>query len=191
MRENEFITEIDYSPGTLPLQISDDLAIQNADRIGEIDGRDVYELKHQNERLVFFHSNQKVDAYVVLNGLDLRAVRNISGISGAVTALVAFITHIEKTPIRIAADEPLTPEGFRWLSALIKKGGRGLSFSANGKSVDLAKLEQEWDAARTGDRGPTEIVIESNMANRRFRTKAASGVFLLPSPYYLGDIEII
>lgn len=191
MRANEFLPEIDYTPGAFPLQIDDEIAIKNAKLVGEIDGADVYELQAQEQRLLFFQSNQQLIAYIVLVDNELRAVRNISGKGGLVTALIAFVAHIEKTPIRISANEPLTPEGFRWLYKLIARGGRGLTITTtNREPIDLEQLEREWTSSMKGSAGETGLIIESHMS-RRFKTKLESGPLLLPSTFFIGDEEIL
>lgn len=189
MRANEFINEIDYAAGTLSLQISDSDVIQQGTIIGDIDGRDVWEVQTPGQRLVFFHDGEKIDAFIILDNDKLNAIRNITGIPGAVTSLVGFVTHIEKTPIRIAANEPLTPEGFRWLYKLISRGGRGLTITANGKLVDLPMLKKEWENhMTTAGYGPTEIIIESKMT--RVLVSKKENRLVIPT-FFIGDEEIL
>ena len=69
MRACEFITEIDYTAAVADLQITDSFAIQNSVLVGDIDNKDVWKLDAKSEDLYFFHKDNKIEAYVVIDSV--------------------------------------------------------------------------------------------------------------------------
>lgn len=165
MRAKEFVTEIDYSSGLQDLSISDQHLIAKSKIIGEIDGQDVHSYRDENQTCYFFAKDNKVIAalILVLNG-RLRAIKNFTGQPGAITALVAFYTHVLKNKLVMDRTEQLTDSGIKWLCSLIRAGGRGLKLTdQTGKYPNADMLYSEWEKAMTNENGPTSIIIESNI----------------------------
>lgn len=122
MRENEFLTEIDYTPGTDELVIDDVSIINKSDIVGKVDQTDVYLYTHSDNQQIYFFLDNTITAYIVVQHGQLRGMRNRTGISGSITALIGYVVH-NVSPLVIAATEPITPAGFNWLkSFLLSKG---------------------------------------------------------------------
>lgn len=122
MRENEFLTEIDYTPGADELVIDDVSIINKSDIVGKVDQTDVYLYTHSDNQQIYFFLDNTITAYIVVQHGQLRGMRNRTGISGSITALIGYVVH-NVSPLVIAATEPITPAGFNWLkSFLLSKG---------------------------------------------------------------------
>ena len=122
MRENEFLTEIDYTPGADELVIDDVSIINKSDIVGKVDQTDVYLYTHSDNQQIYFFLDNTITAYIVVQHRQLHGMRNRTGISGSITALIGYVVH-NVSPLVIAATEPITPAGFNWLkSFLLSKG---------------------------------------------------------------------
>ena len=179
MKIREIIQEIDYTPGAKPIRVSDGDLISNSHLLGDIDTFDVYGYDQDDQRVLFFKDNNKVIAYIVIQGNSIRGIRNISGTAGLVTALIAFCVG-EYGPMTFTSDEPFSPEGFKWLKSFLKSNGRGMTVvDQTGKFPDIDQIEQEWNTAMTGPAGSTSITISEGYV-RRF-----SKIDLVPRTYYI------
>ena len=164
MRAKEFMSEIDYSPGLQELSISDQHLIAKSKIAGEIDGQDVHLYKDGNQECYFLVRDEGVEALILVLHQRLRAIRNFTGAPGAVTALVAFYTHVLRNKLVIDHTEQLTDSGIKWLCSLIRAGGRGLKLTdQTGKYPNADMLYFEWEKAMADENGPTSIIIESNI----------------------------
>jgi hypothetical protein len=193
MTNEEGLTEIDYTPGIEPLQISFEQLIASAKVVGDIDNRDVWLYDDGNSN-VYFTCSEEVDGLIILVGNKLHGVRNYSGIPGLITMLIGFVTHRLKMKVIIGSDEPLTSNGIDWLCSLVRAGGRGLIIKdRTGDTPDADKLHQEWvTAMKSNGPGPTEITIESLMT-RKLNTKEENLLEgkLMPTTWFIGDESIL
>lgn len=173
------IREIDYTPKAEPLIIKDIDVIKKSSKLDSVDGRDVYQFISDDQMLLFFKTGDVIDAFVLLQDNYLRGIRNISGTPGLVTALVAFAIH-KYGPITIDNQEPLSPEGFKWLKSLIAAGGRSLKITdQTGNYPSVQSLEHEWKTAMNGQSGLTTI----RLAEGYYRDRSKS--MLVVKPYYI------
>lgn len=187
------ITEIDYSAGVENLSTELLSYIKNNSKeVGDFENRIVYHAHFSGYDIYSYMSPQKVNALIFLHGNSLRGIQNYSGVGGMVTALIAFITQRLKKKIIIDPQEPLTPEGFRWLYTLLAAGGRGLKITdQTGNFPNKEELKSEWlkYMNKTGH-GQTAITIESNMT-RKFRTIAEYNELIFKHTFFIGDKNIL
>jgi hypothetical protein len=190
MKFNEIVTEIRACDGTGELQLPEIHIINNSSIAGDVEGRDVLLFTHQNQKLYFMMENNKISAFVLLVDQDIRGIKNVSSTAGQVTAIIAFLIRTLRMKLRIRKDEELSPDGFRWLKALILSGGRGFTITDNtGQLPDIAALEVERaNSYLDRNAGNIEIFIESV---NRSPLKPKSSYCLLMNPHdylYCRDI---
>lgn len=186
MRANDFLTEIDYTPGADELVIDDDSIINKSNIVGKVDQTNVYLYTHSDvQQIYFFLDNVTITAYIVVQHGQLRGMRNRTGIYGSITALIGYVVH-NVSPLMIAATEPFTPAGFNWLKSFMLAKGRGITITdQNGNYPDIVELEKEWKTAMIGNAGNTSIKLEGTERYRNF-TVVTEGR-LSPVTFWIGD----
>jgi len=187
------INEIDYSAGVE--DISPELLSHiknNSKEIGDFENRIVSHIQVDGYEIYSYITNDKIDATVFLQGGNLRGIQNYSNIPGSVTALIAFITQRLKKKVIVDSNEPLTPEGFRWLYQLLSAGGRGLTIrDQTGNFPYKEELKAEWlKFMQSPGHGSTKIVIESNMT-RHFKTIEEYNKLIFKHTFFIGDTNIL
>jgi hypothetical protein len=142
--------------------INDVEIINHSSEVGHIDDTSVFMFELQSEQMYFIKNESKIEAFVVVDSNNhLRGMKNISGRGGQITALVMFVARDQiKGKLKIAADEKLSSDGFRWLIAAINHSPLVIT-DLSGKVPDLPTIKQEWESAKTGEHGRTAIFIES------------------------------
>lgn len=157
------LEEIGYADklGELSVPDSDIIAFSKED--GTISQRPVLKYEQGDTTLFFFANGDKITALVLVSdGNKLRAIKNFSGHSGQVYALVNYVVNIKNNKLIIASDEPLTDEGFQWVSRMIKTP-TGIKISdIDGNPINLDILRREWvnsKLSRGTESGGTSIVL--------------------------------
>ena len=160
--ENQ-LTEIDYS-AELDSNNFSHRRISSISRVdGEIQGNTVMTATFGNQTIYFLVIDDQITAFLGFENHNLKNIKNFTNSPGVVRALLGYLVHVKQKTLTISSDEPLTPDGFRWLSYLIQNP-RGLIIkNQNNENVDIDSLKQEWLQARdSGQAGPTKITISEN-----------------------------
>lgn len=162
---------------------------------GSIEGNDVMIVDIRNQTVYILIVDNQVTAFVGFENKNLKNIKNFTNTPGVIRALIGYLVHKKNISINIPANEPLTPDGFRWLTTLIKQP-RGLVIKDhNGNGINVAKLTKEWNhAKKTGMTGPTGITIsESLQFGKNIRDNEArrnSGSLLMPFNFYsVGNVK--
>ena len=194
--EEYSLKEIDYSSELDSTNFSHSKVIKLGVVDGQIDGHDVMKASSGDQTVYFLLSNDsKVSAFLGFKNGYLKNIKNFSGASGLISALVGYVVHIKKEKIKISPDEPMTESGIKWLSKLIKQP-RGLTITnQRGESVDAEALKQEWSNAKnTGAAGTTGITINENFSfGNKIRLNEESrkqDSILMPHNFYISRKEV-
>jgi hypothetical protein len=160
------LKEIGYSNELGDLSVSHEKIIADATKDGTISQKPVMKYVKGNTTLFFFTEDNKISALVLLNnGKILKAIKNFSGPTGQVYALMNYIVNINDTKLLITPDEPLTKEGFTWIAKLIKNPSGLKITDLNGNSIDIDQLRDEWHKSKLtlgDDSGSTGIIISES-----------------------------
>jgi len=159
------ISEISFAHDLGDLNISEDDIIAGSTSDGTIDQKPVMVFKKDNDTLYFFTDEGIIQSLVLLSGNNLKAIKNVTGQSGMVFALVNYIVSIKNTKIHISSDEPLTTDGFNWIAKIIKHDAGLKVTDGNGEPLSIEQLKDEWENAKDlGGRisGDTEIIISES-----------------------------
>jgi len=192
------LSEISYADAIPELNITD---LSSATIAGQIDNKDVWVISDLKHYIVFFKDDLgKIMAYIAMSidehdGYnDLARMHNKSSVKGLITALLQFARG-KGFKFCIPNTEPLTNEGFNWLTKLINGGGRGFVITdQTGQAPDLENIKKEWINSRRADQppGPTSIFIEGRIESsigttllERFPSK-----WLLPATRFIGNNEL-
>ena len=161
--DEQKISEIDYSDFLDSSNFSEKRLINAAHEDGEIEGTPVMLVKSGKESAYFLLDNGKISAFVGFEGSYLKNVKNFTSTAGAIRALIGYLVHKKGKTLSILPNEPLTSDGFKWISHLIKNP-RGLVIKdQNGKPVNTDELSSEWERAKkTGKPGKTSITISED-----------------------------
>lgn len=182
--------EIDHASG-VPTLILSQTQIDQAHQVGTVDQQPVFLIDDGSHVFVFFKEQNTLASYVVIsshehNGYhDLSRVENIQGPKGSITALLVFMHAQFGTKFRIPAHEPITWAGFKWIRNIIMNPRGFHIHDQAGEPIDLTQLEAEWNSARLGISGPTEILISKiTYSNQIFETWSGP---LQPAYRYIHD----
>lgn len=181
------LTEIGYSDHLGELNVPDSKVIANATQEGTISQRPVMKYEQGNTTVFFFAEDEKISSLVLISdGNKLRAIKNFTGQSEQVYALVNYIVNIANTRLVITPDEPLTKEGFQWISRMIKNP-TGLKITdTNDDSIDMNSLRNEWLKSKSvhgSESGDTGIVISES--SQEWKTKLQENESrLMPHIYF-------
>lgn len=160
------IAEIGYSDELGNLNLSNREIISSAVQDGSISQKPVMKFKQGNSTLFFFTDDDKISALVLLADKNkLKAIKNFSGQSGQVYALINYIVNIKNRKLVITPDEPLTNEGFKWIIKLIKNPTGLKVTDLDGNTIDVDQLTAEWRKSKSQrgvDSGDTSLVISES-----------------------------
>lgn len=190
MKIQDLLNEIDYADNVGKNTILDFELIENSMVVGDFDFHVVHLYQDKRQEVFFFQENDKLTAFIILDGGNLRGIKNVSGVGGQVTALVTFVAHLLKRKIVIPSTEQLTKDGLDWLTSLIAANGRGLTLSdQTGNYPNADMISREWEKAKvTRHAGPTAVIIESHMT-RYFKTIKED--YRLMNPYWVIGSETL
>lgn len=161
MTNEEDLTEIDYCHEVGDLAVDDANIIFWAESAGFNDDTEVFKFDAESQQMYFLKDNEKISAYVIVSDGYLRGIKNISKRPGQIMVLMLFIIRHLGQKLTISKDEKLSDDGFNWLCSMIKAGGDGLTITdQSGQLPDIDVLRKEWDDAKTGSAGPSEIFLE-------------------------------
>lgn len=170
-KSSRTLSEIGFADdlGNLSMPEADILSFATKD--GTISQKPVMLFKKDNSELFFFADEGTITALVLTAGDNLKAIKNISGESGQVFALLNYIVNIKDKALKITADEPLTKDGFNWVAKLLKEPS-GLKVTDLDKNpIDIVALKDEWKKSKSSrgiDSGGTGILIsESSLKWKR------------------------
>lgn len=158
--DEQKISEIDYSDLLNTSNFSEKKLIAIGKKDGEIEGTPVMLAKSGNQQAYFLVNSDKITAFIGFEDGHLRNVKNFTNTAGAIRALIGYLVHKKGKTLSILANEPLTPDGFKWITHLVKNP-RGLVIKdQDGKDINADALSTEWEnAKRTGKSGKTSITI--------------------------------
>ncbi len=193
MKSKEFIFEIGMSPGIGELSITNNYLIQHSNKLTDFDTKDIWLYDDQFQKIYFFKSGSEVDAFICVVGDQLRGIKNITEKPGFVTALVIFVVHELKLPLKLSNSEELTSNGLNWLLLLLAANGRGMKITGQtGRFPDSELIEHEWNNALTSNDdwyGPTAIFFESN--NTFKFLKNAEDKRIMRTTKIIGDLRLL
>ena len=157
------LEEIGFASALDGSTFSTDSLLKIGKVIGQVENNDVMMASAGSEVVYFLVVNNEITSFIGLNKGYLKNIKNFTKTSGVVRALLGYLIHIEGKKIKISADEPLTADGIKWITYLIKSP-RGLQIiDTFGKPVDPIALKKEWELSKkSGNSGPTGIVISEN-----------------------------
>ena len=157
------LEEIGFASALDDSTFSTDSLLKIGKVIGQVENNDVMMASAGSEVVYFLVVNNEITSFIGLNKGYLKNIKNFTKTSGVVRALLGYLIHIEGKKIKISADEPLTADGIKWITYLIKSP-RGLQIiDTFGKPVDPIALKKEWELSKkSGNSGPTGIVISEN-----------------------------
>lgn len=159
----DMVNEIGYSDqlGNLNVPEAEIIAASTVD--GKISQKPVMKYEKGNTTMFFFADHDKISALVLLSsGNKLQAIKNFSGQPGQIYALINYIVNFNDRPLVITPDEPLTPEGFKWVAKLIDNTPGVKVSDMNGNPIDIKALHDSWmnsKLAQGTKSGPTGIII--------------------------------
>lgn len=181
------LAEIGYSDKLGDLNVPTTKIISSAEQIGTISQKPVMKYDQGNATLFFFTEDDRISALVlVADGNKLRAIKNFSGQSGQIYALINYIVNIDNRRLIITPDEPLTKEGLQWIVKLIKKPSGLKVTSLDGGNVNIETLKTEWlksKSMRGVESGETGIVISES--SQEWKNKLQENeTRLMPHQYF-------
>ena len=160
----DLINEIGSAAELDDRNFAKDRIISMSKIVGQVDGNNVMSVSSGDQTVYFLIIDDQMASFIGFENGHLKNIKNFTKTLGVVRALVGYLVHIKKQPIKISKDEPLTPSGIKWLLHLISNP-RGLNIKdTSGKPIDVDALNTEWLTARsTGKPGNTGIVISENL----------------------------
>jgi GNAT superfamily N-acetyltransferase len=187
--------EIDYSSNLDDSSFPRDKLFKMAKVDGKIEGIDVMTVSAGNQHVYFLTDNGEITAFIGFENGYLKNIKNFSKTPGTVRALLGYLVHIKGQELHISPDEPLTPDGLKWITHLIKSP-RGLTIvNQKNNPIDVNELKQEWARARSsGVSGPTSITIsENSVFGNKLRTnesKRNTQSFIMPHNFYFNANDV-
>jgi hypothetical protein len=169
------VNEISWADSLGELNMSAQEIIEKSQSDGTISQRQVMKFDKGNTSLYFFEDDGRLDALVLLDGDQLRAIKNFTQEKGLVFALMNHIVNIKNNKLRIDANKPMTKEGFKWVAALIEQPSGLKVRDQNGQEITVDQLKAEWERSKsTGgqESGPTELVIGESSQSWSRKLKA-------------------
>lgn len=183
------ILEIDYASELDDSSFSQNSLAKSGHVDGQIEGNDVVMVKNDTQTAYMLMIDNNVSAFIGFENKNLKNIKNFTNAPDVIRALVGYLVHKKGMTISISQNEPLTPEGIKWLVRLIKNP-RGLVIKDNaGNDVDIDELKQEWlMAKKSGIAGKTGITITENIDfGKKIRINEASrksNSMLMPFNFY-------
>jgi hypothetical protein len=169
----ENINEVTSASYLNDLNISDENIISNATFDGVADGLKIYRFEDGDRVLFFLHKNSKIEALALFENNHLKAVKNICGRPGYITTIIGYVVYNLSVDVIISDSEPLTDDGFRWLSKLINYP-RSQKFTFKdqfGNPIDIETLKQDWE----NDAGKIAVIISKiDSLQERFNFNATA-----------------
>ncbi|VVC05194.1 Uncharacterised protein [uncultured archaeon] len=138
-----------------------------------VDGITIF-IAHDADTFVLFTrgKEKKISAYIVLDKkqegeyIPLIRIQKFVPTKGLISIIILALLR-KGFKFIIRSTEELTPDGFRWISNIIKNGWTMFQITdQNGNLIDMDALEKEWEIARVATRadkkpsGKTSILIE-------------------------------
>jgi len=181
------MAEVGYSDQLGKLNVQDSVILASAKQVGTISQKPVMKYEQGNTTLFFFTEDDKISALVLLSDHNkLRAIKNFTGQSGQIYALINYIVNIANTKLIITPDEPLTKEGFQWVAKLIKNPAGLKILDLNGEPANIDSLRTEWLKSKSTqgtETGNTGIIISESSRQWKMKLKE-NEARLMPHIYF-------
>lgn len=159
------INEIGFAHELGDLKADAKDVIAGANKDGEFNQTVVWRFSKGNSNLFFLKDGKQILSLVLLDGQNLKAIKNFSTTKGAVLAIINYLVNIKGMSINISADEPLTPEGLKWVIGLANSKSGVTVKNSDGSDVDTKALTAEWGKSKASNgtwTGPTDLVIRES-----------------------------
>jgi spermidine/putrescine-binding protein len=163
--------------------------------VGTFDGMDVWLTKYFSGYLTFaFRTGETLDAFIILKDEQYKDAYPLtriwsSGKKGYVTALILFLLRKKHIKLILSHDEPLTDDGWRWLSNSIIRNKFKIKNANTGLPVSYEDIINDKKHIITSDESsPLEVILESHKSREKL---FGTGYRQLPEMIYvIGDPDI-
>lgn len=160
MRAHEFLTEFGAATIAPKLNLTNE-EILSIPQIGMVDSMPVYGAIFHGHSIVAFKENDVIQSAVIFDqDNNLRGIQNASKTKGAVTVLMLYILNHFTNKLVISKNEPLTPDGLKWVCNILKSDRKLFSIVDNiGEVPDPSQLEAAWNESWEQNFAPNEIEL--------------------------------
>jgi hypothetical protein len=193
MYESSLLSEIGYADELGDLNMSDADIIEQSTKDGTIGQKSVMKFVKSNTVLYFFNEGEKISALVLLEGKNLKAIKNFTSEKGMVFALMNYIVNIKNMNLIIDSSDSLTKYGIDWVIKLNDANSGIKVTDLNGGKIDSSELRAEWEESKSTqgqESGPTSIKLSEASAEwkRKLQLNERS---LMPYKFFKTDAKIV
>lgn len=163
--------------------------------VGTFDGMDVWLTKYFTGYLTFaFRTDETLDAFIILKDEQYKDAYPLtriwsSGKKGYVTALILFLLRKKQVKLILTHDEPLTDDGWRWLSNSIERGTIKIKNANTGEDLSYDDIITDKTLVlQNRTASSLEVMLESYKSREKL---FGTGYRQLPEMIYvIGDPDI-